>query len=298
MAEGRGDDAGVGREWIATLPARLTGQRRALSELLEFCEASADVTSLSVGCSLGRGAADELSDVDAAIGVAAPRGAAGADLVRAVEGSLVARLSAGRLLDVLRQESLTGDLFLRRLFAQLGDGVQLDLAVIAEAEVRRGASAPDFVAVYRTGHAVQPVPARPAHEVTAAQVHDWAFLGWRALLDAHKYLRRGSPWEAHQRLHEARQHVWALWATAQGASYPWHGLSQVLDHDPSSLPPGIERTVAGLDPDDLRRAVLATVTVLDAAGAAAVRRCPADLPTAMADHVRAALSDPDTGSGA
>ena len=39
--------------------------------------------------------------------------------------------------------------------------------------------------------------------------------------------------------------------------YPWHGLSQVLDHDPGNLPPGIESTVAGLDAADLRRAARA-----------------------------------------
>jgi predicted nucleotidyltransferase len=284
-----------GRAWISGLPPRLERQGRALTELLELCEGSPSVTSLSVGCSLGRGAGDELSDVDAAVGVAAPRGAAGADLVRAVEQELVERLSRGRLLDVLRQESLTGDLFLRRLFVQLVDGVQLDLAVIAEAEVRRGEAAPDFVPVYRAGDPVEPVAAPSAQEVREDQVHDWAFLGWRALLDAHKYLRRGSRWEAHERLHEARHHVWALWAAAQGATYPWHGLSQVLDHDPSSLPPGIEATVAGLDPEELRRAVLATASVLDAVAAAAARRCPTELPTAMAGHVRAALADLDAG---
>ena len=71
-----------------------------------------------------------------------------------------------------------------------------------------------------------------AYAVTGEQVREWAFLGWCALIDADKYLRRGSLWEAHSRLHEARHRIWALWAAAQGAMYPWHGLSQVLDHDP------------------------------------------------------------------
>jgi hypothetical protein len=129
-----------------------------------------------------------------------------------------------------------------------------------------------------------------ADAVTGEQVREWAFLGWCALIDTGKYLRRGSLWEAHSRLHEARHHIWALWAAAHGALYPWHGLSQVLDHDPGNLPPGIESTVAGLDAADLRRAARASTGVLAAASQAAARRCPADLPAAMAAYVTRALS--------
>jgi hypothetical protein len=72
--------------------------------------------------------------------------------------------------------------------------------------------------------------------------------------------------------------------------YPWHGLSQVLDHDPGNLPPGIESTVAGLDPVDLRRAARASAAVLTAVSESAVRRHPADLPVAMAAYVTRRLS--------
>ena len=88
----------------------------------------------------------------------------------------------------------------------------------------------------------------------------------------------------------ARHHIWALWAAAHGALYPWHGLSQVLDHHPGNLPPGIESTVAGLDAADLRRAARASAEVLATASAAAALRHPADLPTAMAAYVTGALS--------
>ncbi|HET6193028.1 MAG TPA: hypothetical protein VFE59_39200, partial [Trebonia sp.] len=101
---------------------------------------------------------------------------------------------------------------------------------------------------------------------------------------------RGSLWEADSRLHEARHRIWALWAAAHGALYPWHGLSQVLDHDPGNLPPGIESTVAGLAAEDLRRAVRASAEVLVTASEAAARRHPADLPTAMAAYVTRALA--------
>jgi predicted nucleotidyltransferase len=280
-----------GRAWISALPERLERQQRALVDLLDFCEAAASVTSLSIGCSLGRGVADELSDVDAAVGVRADPGGVGAAGVRQVESSLVDHFEESGLVDVLREESSTGEFFIRRVFAQLRDGVQLDLAVIAEAEVRRGNAAPDFVALYRADDIGEEPTLRSAFEVTDDQVRAWAFSGWRGLLDAHKYLQRGSPWEAHQRLHEVRQHIWALWAAAIGASYPWHGLSQVLDHDPWLLPEGIEGTVAGLDLDDLRSAVLASASVLDAVSSAAAERRRTSLPTELADYARAVLAD-------
>jgi hypothetical protein len=192
-----------------------------------------------------------------------------------------------------------------RIFAQYADGTQLDLAVVAQADIdtrHRDGGAPDFIPVYQAGsRAPSQAPAsgtqpdgRPqaAYAVSGDQVREWAFLGWCALIDTDKYLRRGSLWEAHDRLHLARHHIWALWAAAQGAMYPWHGLSQVLDHDPGKLPPGIESTIAGLDTADLRRAARASAAVLAAVSAAAARRHPADLPTAMAGYVTRRLAGP------
>ncbi len=278
-----------GQAWISALGAGLERQRQALLELLDFCETTEAVSSLSVGCSLGRGAADKLSDVDAALGVDATPGEAGAEIVRGVEEALLGRLQGERLVDVLREETATGGFYARRVFAQLVDGVQLDLAVVAEGEVRRGDAAPDFVTVYLSGAPAQRPPMPSAYDVSGDQVRTWAFQGWRALLDADKYLRRGSAWEAHQRLHEARQWIWRLWAAAEGAAYPWHGLSQALDHDPDRLPPGVRSTVAGLDLADVRRAVAASADVLDRSATAAAGRWSATLPTAFAAYARGVL---------
>jgi len=292
-------DVTSGWEWLASLPAELAAQRRVMAGLVEFSAATPLVTSLSVGCSLGRGAADALSDIDAALGIATAPGQAGAGPVLAMEATVTGLLpSLGPVVDVLRHRVGPADKFARRIFAQFADGTQLDLAIIAEAEVRRGDAGPDFVSLYRAGNQPEAGPAGPrnpaprADTVTGDQVREWAFLGWCALIDADKYLRRGSLWEAHNRLHEARHHIWALWAAAVGAIYPWHGLSQVLDHDPRNLPPGIESTVAGLDHADLRRAAQASVSVLTQVSAAAAQRCPAELPAAMADYVTRALSRP------
>jgi hypothetical protein len=296
-----------GRAWLAALPDELAAQRRVMAGLVDRCEAWPLAMSLLVGCSLGRGAADALSDIDAALGVDAPRGEAGAGRVGTAEAMVAAALpELGTLVDVLRHRTGPADQHVRRIFAQFADGTQLDLAVVAEAEVearRRGGGAPDFIPLYHaqrgsgepddqmsaSGSASGSEPVA-ASAVTGEQVREWAFHGWCALIDADKYLRRGSLWEAHSRLHEARHYIWALWAAAHGALYPWHGLSQVLDHDPGNLPPGIEATVAGLDAAGLRRAARASTMVLTSASEAAARQHPADLPAAMATYVTRVLS--------
>ncbi|MFY9867110.1 MAG: hypothetical protein WAK58_25175, partial [Trebonia sp.] len=81
-----------GRAWLAALPEELTAQRRVLTGLVDRCEAWPLASSLLVGCSLGRGAADELSDIDAALGVDAPRGEAGAGRVTTMEAMVVEAL--------------------------------------------------------------------------------------------------------------------------------------------------------------------------------------------------------------
>jgi hypothetical protein len=212
----------------------------------------------------------------------------------------------GALVDVLRHRTGPDSQYVRRIFAQFADGTQLDLAVVAEAGIktrRRAGGAPDFIPLYQARPASgEPDDQLPvgggasgsdppaAYAVTGEQVREWAFHGWCALIDADKYLRRGSLWEAHGRLHEARHYTWVLWAAAQGALYPWHGLSQVLDHDPANLPPDIGSTVAGLDAPGLRRAARASAKVLTTASEAAARRHPADLPVAMAAYVTRVLS--------
>jgi hypothetical protein len=301
MAAHQAPDSVSDHAWLATLPDELAAQRSLMAGLISFCEATPIVTSLTVGCSLGRGAGDALSDVDAAMGIAAARGSAGAGQVHEVESMVVAALQElGTLVDVLRHRTGPADRFIRRIFAQFADGTQLDLSVMAAPELRRGDAAPDWVPLYRADRqpdaappaagTPEPAPPPPAFEVTGEQVREWSFAGWCALIDMDKYLRRGSLWEAHNRLHEARHHIWQLWGATVGAMYPWHGLSQVLDHDPRNLPPAMESTVAGLDGADLRRAARASAGILAMVSASAARRHPAELPTAMAAYVTEALA--------
>jgi hypothetical protein len=288
----------AGRAWLAGLPDSLAAQRRVMARLLDFCAATPQVTSFSVGCSLGRGAADALSDVDAALGVASA-----AD-VGAVESTVAATLRAGALpglVDLLRDRSPRDDQ-VSRIFAQFADRTQLDLAIVPQSGIQLGRR-PDFVELYDRAAADPGAgpqdagEAASAYAVSGEQVREWAFHGWIELLDIDKYLRRGSLWEAHERLHQVRHHVWMLWAAATGALYPWHGLSQVLDNDPRDLPPGIEATVATLDTADLRRAARVSATLLAEASAAAARAHPADLPQAMAGYVTSELARDSRDAG-
>ena len=55
--------------WLDRLPNELGPQRKLLLRLLDWCEGDEDVRWLTVGCSLERGNADRLSDLDVAMGV-------------------------------------------------------------------------------------------------------------------------------------------------------------------------------------------------------------------------------------
>ena len=63
---GRVDDVS---RWFDQLPAELAAQRRLLVRFLAWCERDDDVRWFTVGCSLVRGNADLMSDLDVAIGV-------------------------------------------------------------------------------------------------------------------------------------------------------------------------------------------------------------------------------------
>ncbi|HEX4259267.1 MAG TPA: hypothetical protein VH089_29535, partial [Streptosporangiaceae bacterium] len=58
-----------------------------------------------------------------------------------------------------------------------------------------------------------------------------------------------------------------------------------LDQDPEHLPPGIEATVATLDPAALLAAARASAAILTQVSTAAAGKYPTDLPTAMAAYV-------------
>jgi hypothetical protein len=264
------------REWLAGLPEQLDAQRRIMTRLLDLCFAEPAARIFLVGCSIGRDAADELSDVDCYIGSTEEATDA---VIAAVHAALP---EMGDLVDVL-DHSYKG---FARTVAQFGGFVQLDLVVAPAIEGHKV----DEVVLYDPDGRMTAVRVPEADIVTPELIREWAFLGWEALANLGKYLRRGSLWEALSRLDQTRDRIWALWAAARGARYPVFGLSQVLDRDPDDLPDGIEATVAGLDAVQLRAAAVAAGVVLERVSAEAARVHGGVLPAAMARHVTALLT--------
>ena len=293
-----GPSAGTGtggREWVAALPAELAGQRAILTRLLDHCAADPRVTWLAIGCSLGRAAADRLSDLDLAAGLA-PAGfdATLADLRRAVDG-------LGDLVETLQHHypGATGPY--TRIFAQYADRCQVDLVVMADSE--DVGTVPNLVVLHDPGDRLT---IRDATDpVTPDQVREWAFLGWCALADLGKYLRRGSRWEARSRLEEARAQLWKLQAAAGGVAQPQYGLTSILDFAPGRVAEReMAATVAGLEAGALLVAGRNLARLLAEAGAGLDPGQRAALPAAMARYITADLAGlaaelgPDMGAPA
>ena len=269
-----------GRDWIGQLPAELAGQRAILDGLLELCEDRASIRWLVIGCSLARGAADRLSDLDVAMGVRDEEFRPVTAEVRRAVGRL------GDLVDSYHHQLPGVPGTHERIFAQYADRCQLDL-VVFPASVR-GGSVPGVVVLYDPGAVL--VVADGQRPVTPQQVREWAFRGWCALADLGKYLRRQSPWEALERLQEARSQLWQLAAAVGDVPDPQYGLTSILDFAPGQIPAGMQDTVADLDPARLLAAARRLAALISETG----RRLSADqravLPDAMARYITGDLA--------
>jgi hypothetical protein len=270
----------TGREWIAGLPGELFGQRALLDGLLGICAADPVIRYLLIGCSLGRGAADSLSDLDAGMGVAADGEEFEAVWPRihaAVAGlnGLVDSFSH-RLPEVAARHV--------RIFAQYADRCQLDLVVLPAAPDVR---VPNAVALHDPDGLV--TAAAPDPPPSPAEVREWAFLGWAALADLGKYLRRGSAWEALARLNDARAQCWKVMATADRVPQARYGITSILDFAPGAVPAAMAGTVAGLDLADLLAAGRRLAGLLTATAARLDEPARAAQPAEMGRFITADL---------
>jgi hypothetical protein len=232
-----------GREWIEQLPAELDGQRKLLLRLLRECESRPNIRWLVIACSLGRGAADRLSDLDMGMGVADEQfDAAIVDVRRVIDG-------LGDLVDSYHHQLPGLTMSHERIFAQYADRCQVDIVVLPATASESVGPIRDEVVLHDPDKRMVRVFEQAA--VTPEQVREWAFGGWCALVDMGKYLRRGSRWEALQRLTEAQGQLWRLWAAAYDIPNPQFGLTSFLDFAPGQLPAAMETTVSDLDPGRL-----------------------------------------------
>jgi hypothetical protein len=270
----------TGRDWITGLPAELAGQKAIMLRLLDVCERDDRIRWLAIGCSLGRGAADSLSDLDMALGVRDADFDAAITDIRAAAGEL------GDLVDSFHHLLPGVPEPHERIFAQYADRCQLDLVVFtASTDIGRG---PSIVVLYDPGNTIEVRADRPS--VTTGQVREWAFQAWAALADVGKYLRRASPWEALARLHEARNLWWQLWAVAHDVPDARYGIVSLLDFAPDQVPAELAATVPNLSIGQLAPAAQRLAGALAAIGTSLPDEYRAVLPDAMARYITADLS--------
>ena len=262
--------------WIASLG--LPRQERLLRELVSYARSDPRVRFVELCCSVARGVGDELSDLDLGVGIADDA------WPHALDDLSAALRGMGEAVDALEHEigSWAGVPH-RRFFVQFADDTQLDL--VAMPASRREGLPPGNVALYDVdGRLTKPMSPRQA-QPTAADVREWAFEAYVALLNMDKYLRRDSPWEALEQLHAARTLAWKLWAAARGIPFPAFGLTAVLDEDGAQPPPGLEATVAGIADDELRGAGAALLHLLNDIAPQASATVGAGNPDGMAEFV-------------
>lgn len=242
-------------EWLRSLPSELRRHEVVLRRLLSEAEKDERVRLLLVGCSIGRGAADARSDIDAAVGV--------------TEGDWPGFLSEidqlvtklGEVVDRRHQvlpSPEPGKRPYHHTFVQYASGVQLDLVVSPAPDERE--PRPDWVVLYDPDERVK--GEAKVTTVTADQVRGWMFDGFVHLSACAKYIARGSLWEALEGLHRARAELWRLWAVAQRVPDPQYGHTAVLDSPSTPLPPGIETTLAPFEREELGRAAIACADLL------------------------------------
>jgi len=240
--------------WLSGLPKELAPQREVIRGLLEHAKANDPIRVVLVGCSIGRGNADALSDVDAYVGVTddgewrASLPALDAGLAKIAP---ILDLHSQFLSDAKRADY-------RHTFIEYEDGVQVDL-VVSPAFAHR-APHREWVVLYDPDARVSGEPEQ--RDPTSEQVRTWMFGGLGRLSAAAKYLRRGSLWEAHASLEAARADLWRLWAVAIHAPDPQFGLTAVLDVPLPEMLTGIERTIAPLDRAKIRDGSVACLDLL------------------------------------
>jgi hypothetical protein len=278
----------TGRAWIDDLPSEMAGQKAIMRRLLEACEADDRVRWLAVGCSVGRGAGDPLSDLDMALGVRDDDFEAAITDIRAVADGLADLVeSYHHLLPEVKGPH-------ERIFAQYADRCQLDLVVFpASVDIGGG---PSIVVLYDRDDAITVKTERPP--VTPEQAREWAFRAWCCLADVGKYLRRGSAWEALAQLHEARDCWWRLWALAHDVRDARYGIVSILDFAPGIVPADAAGTVPRLDLGQLTSAAQKLAELLGGIGADLSPGFRAVLPDAMADYIAADLKSLTADSAA
>jgi hypothetical protein len=240
---------------------------------------------LEVGCSLAAGRADELSDIDAGAGYA---GDLTPDQLNHVGLRLVQ--AGGPIVDHLVHSMPGSPPEVVRFAVEYQSGVQLDL-VLAPAGSRLGLPDVSVAAIDKDDQLATKWTPPVAGPPSIDQAREWTMLGWWAVSDATKYIRRGSLFEAAERVAEVRTYALQLFATGRRIPYPSFGLTSLLDYPPFELPERLAGTYPSpADRADVVRSLGATVDLLASSSASAGEELGADLTTPWADLARARLA--------
>lgn len=238
---------------------------------------------LEVGCSLGAGGGDELSDIDAGLGYDGIDGADLCDAARAFAGHV------GVPVDFVVHRMVGWPADVCRLVAEYEDGLQLDL-VLTPAVRRSGMPDRSFAVVDKDRRLTVVVTPPARLPPSGAVAREWVVLGWWAIATADKYVRRRSTFEAVHAIDEARTHALRLWAAGRGVPYAAFGLTSLLDFPPCELPSELAATYAVPgDVDDVAAANRATADLLAGASASASVMLGTDVRSPLATAVRRRL---------
>lgn len=224
----------------------LVPQRELLLSLLDVVEVDMRFRALEVGCSLGRGNADELSDVDVGLWIDDAWWDAALDDLEPLLREFADTV------DAVGFDAPWG----RWFFAQYADGRQLDVAAQRASTAQR--RPPDSIVLFdRDGILEARAARKPVDRRT-----EWAFLAWFELGNIPKYIARGSVWEALGALEQARSEFLRLHAANIGAANPEFGVTSIFDAPGGDVPPRLEETYSGPDVDGVRRAARALAGLL------------------------------------
>jgi hypothetical protein len=212
---------------------------------------------VEIGGSLGRGAGDALSDVDAGIGVREP----GEDQTGQVSEDRIAEARSAAASFAPIAATLTQRLGgATHLICAYEDGRQLSL-VVFDADVRTGLPPQAIATVDKSGRLSTPLD-RTRWDADAATVREWTFLAWTAVGDAARHRLRDRPWRALKALTEARDRLWQLRARELGLVFPMFGAVTVENAD-AAPPLGIEEThPRDLSTESIHRALTAMAALL------------------------------------
>lgn len=259
------------RTWLTDLRTRLPAHAAVIEALANRVRDADVLRWLEVGCSLGSGRADQLSDIDAAIGFAD-----GTD-IDAVGPAAVSQ--AGVVVDMLVHSTPGAPEQTRRIAAEFDNEVQLDL-VLLPATWRTGLFDGTIAVVDKDGALASPAVSVHAGPPSQPTAREWLMLGWWAVSDVAKFIRRDSLFEAAARIDTARDMALRLRAAANNVPFPEFGLTSILDYPPFELPARLADTYClPSDQGSVVSAAHAVAHLLEASGHAASANLEFDLAT-------------------